>query len=152
MEYKLPVDTIVYAQGQLPLFFKTTSATPFFSVFAEPTEGEELIHALVKNNIRLEEWQKSLEPGTYYWNLTESDGSGCERNVLQVLSKEDYRNLINRISKDLPLSSPAETAFMRGFLLEENHLLADAFIYYQMANRFQPENKIYKTVLSRFYE
>jgi hypothetical protein len=54
--------------------------------------------------------------------------------------------------EDLPNASPAETAYMKAFILEENHFTGEAFRYYEQAFKLAPSNEKYKPARSRFYE
>ena len=52
----------------------------------------------------------------------------------------------------MPYTTPAETAFTKAFLLEENKFSAEALIWYKKAVQLNPSNLTYQQTLSSFYE
>jgi hypothetical protein len=154
VETKVSVDTVIYAVGTLPVFYITTISNPYLSVFKEAQEGESFFSApLDKQPLYLDlVAQKLKDTGTYYWQVTDKNGEGCERNVLRILSPKEYYTSIAQLMRDLPPGLPAETAYMKGFILEENHFLAEAFKFYKQAYILSPSNKRYQFAQSRFYE
>ncbi len=153
VETKLPVDTLLYATGRLPIYYITNIKAPHITVYSEAVDGELLLNYPLREMPVLIDTLKTLlkKPGIYYWQITNADGSGCERNVLKILNPKSYKSTIDKILKKLIPAKPAETAFMKGFILEENHFIAEAFNYYKLAGELNPNNKYYKLALSRFY-
>jgi hypothetical protein len=154
VETKLPVDTLIYAAGSLPVYYITTFSNPFLTVFTEPEEGDVLVSVpLNKQPLYLDTVAAVIKnPGIYYWQITNSQGQGCDRNVLKIVSPKEYYSNIALLMKDLPSASAAENAFMKGFILEENHYLAEAFKFYKQAYKLNASNKTYQFAQSRFYE
>lgn len=154
LELQLPIDTLVYASGSLPIYYKTSLQSPVFSVYAEADGGDALYSFPLENKpVQIEQVKRQLQkPGLYYWQITSSDGEGCERSVLEVLSKTEMAAKTKKLLKDVLLTTPAETAFAKGFVLEENHFFAEAFTYYKLAYQLNPKNEIYKTSYARYHE
>jgi hypothetical protein len=154
VETKLPVDTVILSTGILPVYYITTIPDPYITVFKEAEEGETLLSLQLENQpLILDSIAIALEsPGTYYWQITDKNGEGCERNVLKVVSPKEYYTSIAQLLRELPPATPAESAYMKAFILEENHFLAEAFKFYKQAYKLSPSNKTYQFAQSRFYE
>jgi hypothetical protein len=150
----IKLDTLNYAFGKLPVYWIASHNKPYASVYNHPYDGGPLVKVLLIKNkpIQLETLTKGLKPGEYYWQITEEDGSGCERNFIKLWDRVVYQQALNRLLKSVPVTSYAETAYLKGFLMEENHFLAEALKYYHLAVKFNPSNKIFKKSLAKFYE
>lgn len=147
-------DTIFYAGGALPITWQASYSKPHVSVFEMAYDGTPLVKkALVLlQPVEVGEITKELPPGEYYWQITEADGTGCERNYLKIWESVAYQTEINRLLQTVPVSTPAETAFLKGFLMEEHHFLAEAIKFYRQAVKLNTTNKIYKNSLTKFYD
>ena len=154
VQTSVPVDTVHYTTGQLPVFFKTGHKWPHVSVYDNAQEGAILVkESLDKAPIQMDKIIGKLKgAGEYYWQITDADGASCERNYLRIWEPGEYTGIIDQLLSSVISTQPAETAYMKGFLLEEKHFLAEALKYYQQAAKLDPQNNIYKKTLSRFYE
>lgn len=154
VQTRLPVDTVYYGAGQLPIYFKTAYKRPYVSVYNDVQEGALLVKEKLGNEPIQMEWlmTKLKGEGEYYWQITDADGSSCERNYLRVWNAGEFGAAVAQLLTSVITTAPAETAYMKGYLLEEKHFLAEAFKYYQLAAKLDPNNTIYKKTLSRFYE
>lgn len=154
VQINLPVDTIHYYSGQLPVFWKATYATPYISIYDDALEGALLVKEIMgKGPMQVESVANKLKrEGVYYWQITDADGSGCERHYLRIWNAGEYKEAVDRVLQNAVGGGPAETAYMKAFLLEEQHFLAEAFSYYQLAAQLDPQNTIYKKAQLRFYE
>ena len=154
VETRLPLDTVIFAAGSLPVFFRSAISQPYLTVFSAPEDGEVLQQFAVRDNsFALDTLQKTFKkPGSYFWQLTDVDAMGCPTNVFKILPEKAYRAAVQKILQSLPSVSPAETAFLKGYLLEEAHFLAEAKKYYQLAAQMDPSNQNYQFAKSRFYE
>jgi hypothetical protein len=160
VETKLLLDTVIlplYKPGNarsFPVLFMTTFEQPFLSRFSGPEEGDSMWQVpLDKHRFSMDLLsQEARGPGLYYWQITGKEERGCEPNVLKILPEKEYNATITRLLADLPTASAAETAFMKGFILEENHFTGEAFRYYEQAYKLAPKTEKYKLARSRFYE
>jgi hypothetical protein len=150
----IKIDTLHYFSGPLPVYWVSVYQHSYATVFDRLYDGEAFIKMpLTKGKpIAFDELLKQLQPGEYYWSVTNGEGSGCERDFLKLWDKDAYKNEVNRILKEVPVTGAAETAFARAFLLEENYFMAEALKYYQQAVRFSPNSEVYKRSLNKFYE
>jgi hypothetical protein len=160
VETKLLLDTVilpVYKPGNsrsFPVLFITTFEQPYLSRFSGPEEGDSMWQIpLGKNDFGIDLITKEARrPGLYYWQITGKEEMGCEPNVLKILSEKGYNATITRMLANLPAAPAAETAYMKAFILEENHFIGEAFRYYEQAYKLAPTNQKYKLARSRFYE
>jgi hypothetical protein len=154
VQTSVPVDTVHYAAGNLPIYFKTAHKRPHVNIYNDVQEGVLLVKETLSNDpIQMELLMPKLkEEGEYYWQITDADGTSCERNYLRFWNGSEYQAAVNQLLNSVIATQPAETAYMKGYLLEEKHFLAEAFTYYQLAVKLDPKNTIYKKTLSRFYE
>jgi hypothetical protein len=160
VETKLLLDTVilpVYRPGNarsFPVLFMTTFDQPFLSRFSGPEEGDSMWQTpLGKNEFSMDLLTKEAgRPGLHYWQITGKEEKGCEPNVLIVLSEKEYNATITKMLANLPPASAAETAYMKAFILEENHFTGEAFRYYEQAHKLAPTNEKYKLARARFYE
>jgi hypothetical protein len=148
------VDTIFYGGGKLPLYWAASFRKPQGGVFEQAYDGSPLVKKALqlKQPIQMGEWTKDLPPGEYYWQITEDNGTGCERNYLKLWDSKAYQKEVARLLETVPVSTPGETAFLKGFLMEENHFLAEAIKFYGQAAKLDTKNKIYKNSLIKFYD
>lgn len=154
VETKLAIDTIVYATGSLPIYFNTTLAMPFVTLFSEAENGD-VIRQWKTNGAKLALDSIGAvlkKPGTYYWQLTDENAQGCPPNVLTILPAQDYQSALKNILPQNLSLPPAEEAFLKGYLLEEAFFLAEAKKFYDRAVQLEPKNAAYKKAQSRFYE
>jgi len=150
----IKADTINYCSGSLPVFWWSSYKNSYAVVYEQILDGAPVKKLLLikEKPVQLHELFKALVPGEYYWQIAGDEGSGCERNYLKIWDKPSYNKAIKLLLKEVPVSSAAETAYARAFLLEENHFLAEALQYYQQAAQLNPSNIIYKKSLAKFYE
>lgn len=149
---RLDLDTINYSKGKLPVAVKAVNSDMYWSLFDDPIQGVEIIKEKLLNNIHFDTLVGKLPPATYYWEIKTENEKTCERKVIKVWEVNEYKNAIASIVKSVLPSIPAETAYHTGYLLEENHFLADALSYYQLAAKLNKKNLRYKKTLLRFYE
>lgn len=150
----IDVDTIYYHTGSLPVFWKSAYRSPDIRFYNAEYDGRLLYKdSLGKNPVLLNEAVKSLKtPGIFYWEIAGANAESCSRNYLQVLDAADYRQRVDSLLRTILITTPAETAYMKAYILEENHFLAEAFQYYQQAFQLAPRNLIYQKSQNRFYE
>lgn len=150
----IDVDTIYYSAGRLPICWKSEWDLCHVSVYNDEYEGKLLYKEKLDSHLVLinELVSKLQSPGIYYWQVTNEKGWGDDRNYLQLLDPADYRQRVDSLLKNSIATTPAETAYIKAYILEENHFLAEAFQYYQKAVQLAPQNPVYKKSQNRFYE
>jgi len=153
--YGMHTDTIqLSTNSKLLIHFKTFYNNGYAAIYPELYEGAALIKQKVNltDSIQIGTLTKTLTPGIYYWQIVAEDGTSCERNYIKIWDQKEYKKIISFLLKDLPVSTPAETAFAKAFLLEENKFNAEALIWYKKAVQLNPSNQTYQQSLSSFYE
>ena len=150
----IKLDTLNYSSGVLPVYWRSSFKKPEARIYDVAIDGGALVKINLTQNTPLQTSAlfKNLEPGIYYWQITADDGTSCERNYVKIFSASGYNTGINAILRDVPVTTPSETAFSKAFLMEENFFMAEAFKYYELAMKLNPANKTYKNSLLRFYD
>ncbi len=146
------IDTINYLRGDLKVMLNTRAASVQLMAFDSPTQGNPLVTMNVRSGgFHLDSLASGLKaPGTYYWNATGLRLPRKNRCYLRIWQKKAYDNAVDSLLKTVLKTEPAETAYMAGFILEKNGFLLEAAKHYQLANKLDPENKIYRSTYSRF--
>ncbi len=149
----IKLDTLNYLTGILPIYWHTAYKNPEYRIYDVPMDGGPIIKTALTREQPLQAAAifESLQPAEYYWQITEADGSSCERNYLKIWAAYEYKKEINSMLKTVPVTSAAETAFIKGFVMEENHFIAEALKYYGQAAKANPKNILYKKKLAKFY-
>ncbi len=147
------VDTIHYFKGALPVYWNSAFTTSSFKLYDVPVDGGPLQKIVLEKDqpIQFEKIASALPPGEYYWNITDEEGNGCERNYLKLWDESSYRQRIEELKESIPVTTPAETAFATGFVLQQHYFIAEAIAYYRQAATLEPSNNIYQKTLSSFY-
>ncbi len=147
------VDTIHYLSGALPVYWSSSFAQPALRIYDVPADGAPIQKTVLEKDqpINIEQAAKALPAGEFYWQITDAEGNGCERNYLKIWDSTAYRTKVADLLAGIPVSTAAETAFAKGFVLQENHFLAEALTYYAMAAKLDVKNKLYQKILSQFY-
>jgi len=147
------VDTIYYHHGPLPVYLKAANKISYAGFYDSENDGIALLKQKLSGGlVAIDSIAARLKKkGVYYWEIAGEDGNSCSRFFLQVLNTEDYNQKIQNIFSAIVPAAPAQTAWMKGFIMEENHFLAEAFHYYKEAVKSDPKNKVYKKAVNRFY-
>ena len=66
------------------------------------------------------------------------------------MPKEDYQTFFNSVKKHDAVETEAEMNFRLGFVLEENHYIAEAFNHYMKATQLDPTNSLYRYTFMSF--
>jgi hypothetical protein len=144
-------DTINYCKGELTISWKIKKKDLIAKVFNSPAADEAINQVNVTgSHFKLDALISGLKtPGIYYWGLFEGNNPAAGNYYLRVLSKLSYTKKVNALTGTALVTSPAETAFMKGFVLEQNHFLVEAAKYYNKAALLEPGNKLYLAAKSR---
>ncbi|POY36627.1 hypothetical protein C3K47_09645 [Solitalea longa] len=147
------IDTIHYYNDKLLVRWEPSNASFVTSFYSDAIDGRLLYtHNLSGNSIRIENVLKNWDIGEYYWELAPENNIPCQRNYLRIWNEKDYRNAVNALLSTVVPTSAAETAYMQGYILEENHFLVDAAKKYLKAFELEPTNQLYKNTQAKFYE
>lgn len=153
VETNLPVDTIHYFDGKFLIHWRSIYSKPVLAIYDIPVDGGPLKRTALKYGypIYTDSLTSNMQPGEYYWQITDAEGNSCERNYLKIWDRSSYEQEVDELIAQVPVSTKAETAFAKGFILQENHFLAEACKYYKKATEFSPGTKKYQNALSQFY-
>ena len=146
-------DTINYFKGTLPLVFDSVPVPVIAAVFTDEYDGGLLNKKVyTQGMLDLQHVFNTLPVGTYYWQLLDSSKALTLRKVINILPEAEYLNSIKTITANVPKVAPAETAFLKAYLLTEKGFLSAAYTYYKEAMRLKPKNMEYeKTFKSLFF-
>ena len=105
-----------------------------------------------KKHVDISDVLKLLQPGKiYYWNATvKGEPENTARHYLRYVPKEEYQAFFTTIKKNDAAESDAEMNFRLGFVLEENHYLAEAYNYYLKATQLDATNGFYRSTFMSF--
>jgi hypothetical protein len=153
VQTSIAADTIHISSGALPIYWNSTFSAPILAIYDVTVDGAPLQKTMLKKEqpFDLAAVTGSLLPGEYYWQIIDAEGNSCERNFLKIWDSTSYQQQVTELLTHVPVTTPAETAFAKGFVLHENHFIAEAIRYYAMAAKLAPANKLYKQTLSTFY-
>lgn len=148
------LDSVNYVSGTIPLSWKAyTEAEEFdFKLYDESKTKVLLAKSVKKKHVDISELLKLLQPGKiYYWSATVKDEpENQDRKYLRYVTKDDYASFLNSIKQHDASETEAEMNFRLGFVLEENHYIAEAFNHYMKATQLDPTNSLYRFTFMSF--
>ena len=148
------LDSINYVSGTIPLSWKAyTEAEEFEFRLYDDSKIKVLFSKNVKKkHVDISEILKLLQPGKiYYWNATiKGEPENTARQYLRYVPKEEYVSFFNSVKSHDAAESDAEMNFRLGFVLEENHYLAEAFNHYLKATQLDATNSLYRFTFMSF--
>jgi hypothetical protein len=148
------LDTINYVSGTLPLSWKSyTDAEEFeFKLYDASGSNVLLSKTLKKKHVDIAELLKAIQAGNgYHWTaMIKGEPDNEDKKFLHYLTKDAYNNFYNSIKKYDAQESEAEKNFRLGFLLEENHYVAEAYNHYLKATQLDPANSLYRFTFMSF--
>jgi len=154
IETAVSLDTIIHYSGKLPLRITSSFGNTQLQFFASAGGGEPDLAVDVdpSNPVPIDSAFALLQKNRneYYWRFAEENGMACGTNILYLLDKNTYEKKVRKVLSTVVSTTPAETAFLKGYLLEENFLLAEAVKYYRRAFELEPKNDVYKNAWNRF--
>lgn len=148
---KLPVrlDTINYLDGRLKIKLDN-DASPILLRIIDTTLKVVAKANVQSNSIGLDDLAGRLKaPGVYYWSLS-AYKVRQPGYYLKLWDKPSYQCTINALLQNVIKTTPAETAYMQGFVMERYFFLAEAAKYYKLAIKLNPGNKQYHLANERF--
>ena len=143
----LNADTIYYFNGALNITWTPAKAVKS-EFFKNDRDGNAVLISKASYYLRLDSVAARLKPGNYYWDM--QGQQSAKRKYLKIYTKTAYETAKSTILKSIVASSPAEKAYLTGYVFEEKHFLAEAAKYYQQALKLEPSNVIYKETVARF--
>lgn len=147
------LDTINYVSGTVPLSWKSyTDSEEFeFKLFDETKNNLLWSKTVKKKHVEITELLKAIQPGkSYHWTATiKGEPDNDDKKYLHYVPKEEYTAFYNSIKNEAS-ESEAERNFRIGFVLEENHYIAEAYNHYMKATKLDPMNSLYRFTFMSF--
>ena len=148
------LDSVNYVSGTIPLSWKAyTEADDFdFKLYDDSKAKVLLAKEVKKKHVDISELLKLLQPGkVYYWSATVKDEpENQDRKYLHYVTKDNYVSFFNSVKQHDAAETEAEMNFRLGFVLEENHYIAEAFNHYMKATQLDPTNSLYRFTFMSF--
>jgi hypothetical protein len=148
------LDSINYVSGTIPLSWKSfPEAEEFeFRLYDESKSKVLLLKTVKKKHVDISDILNLIQPGkTYYWNATiKGETENTARQYLRYVPKENYQPFLSALKKHDAAESDAEMNFRLGFVLEENHYLAEAYDHYLKATQLDATNSLYRFTFMSF--
>jgi hypothetical protein len=151
----LSTDTIYHCSGDLDLLWRTAITAPWLSSFPDDHDPLALkqVELIPGTPIKTSQLARMVdEDSVLIWAITEKKTDVCDRKYFRLLSAANYRERVQILLQQVIVTTPAQTAFMKAWVLEENHFPAEAMKYYAKAVKLDPKNSTYKSALKHFYE
>jgi hypothetical protein len=148
------LDSVNYVSGTIPLSWKSyTEADDFdFKLYDDSKTKVLLARAVKKKHVDISELLKLIQPGkVYYWSASvKGEPENEDRKYLRYVTKDNYVAFYNSVKQhDVP-ESDAEMNFRLGFVLEENHYIAEAYTHYLKSTQLDPANSLYRFTFMSF--
>ena len=154
IETSVSLDTIYYASGPLPVRISSAFLKTHLYSHSRPEGGEpdHKIEVDPSKPVQLERIFSLLNrrQKAYYWQFAEEGGATCDPNVVLLVTQSEMDKKKKLVLRHVVATTPAETAFLKGYLLEENYLLAEAVKQYTEAFALEPQNARYREAVERF--
>ena len=148
------LDSVNYVSGTIPLSWKSyTEAEEFdFKLYDDSKTKVLLAKPVKKKHVDLSDLLKLIQTGKiYYWNATvKGEPENTDRKYLHYVTKDDYTAFYNSIKQHDVAETDAEKNFRLGFVLEENHYIAEAYNHYLKATQLDPTNSLYRFTFMSF--
>ncbi len=148
-------DTVNNHKGDMRIKWKTAIPNDqlSFVVYDTEKEGRLLFTTPVSNNYMhldtIKKYAGSNEE--VYWNITINGNEMCSRKMIRFWDTADYIAFNGDLKNELQtILNEAERLYATGFLLEANHFLAEAWIYYKKAALLAPKELRYQLPLNDF--
>src|SRR6187200_429364 len=148
------LDSVNYVSGTIPLSWKSYTETDDFDfkLYDDSKTKVLLAKSVKKKHVDISELLKLIQSGkVYYWSATvKGEPENQDRKYLRYVTKDHYVTFYNSIKQhDIP-ESDAEMNFRLGFVLEENHYIAEAYNHYLKATQLDPINSLYRFTFMSF--
>jgi hypothetical protein len=148
------LDTVNYVSGTIPLSWISYAGSEEFDFRMYDESKEKLVFSktVKKKHIDVSDLLKSIQPGKiYYWAASVKDeDENKDKKFFHYVTKEEYNAFYNSVKRQDAAESEAEASFRLGFVLEENHFLAEAYNHYLKATQLAPENSLYRFTFMSF--
>lgn len=148
------LDSVNYVSGTIPLSWKSyTESDDFdFRLYDDSKSKVLVTKNLKKKHVDISELLKTIQPGkVYYWNATvKGDPENEDRKYFRYVTKDEFNTFYNMIKQQEAQESDAEKNFRLGFVLEENHYIAEAYNHYLKATQLDPTNSLYRFTFMSF--
>lgn len=143
-----------YVSGTIPLSWKCFVETEEFEFRLYDESKTKVIYPkdVKKKHVNISDILKLMQPGkTYYWNATvKGEPENSARYALHYSTKDEFQAFLNTVKNAEGAESDAEMNFRLGFVLEENHYIAEAYNYYLKATQLDATNSFYRNTFMSF--
>lgn len=148
------LDTFYYVVGNFPLSWKSYVETDSFDfkLFADADGNSELFSRTTsKKHVDIAEIGNIMKTGkTYYWTAMVKGENNDELKLIKIWDAMGFGMYQEMLEIMMVYESEAEKHFRLGFILEEDHFLAEAYNHYLKATQLAPENTLYRSVFMSF--
>jgi hypothetical protein len=148
------LDSVNYVSGTIPLSWKSyTEAEEFeFRLYDESKSTPLVAKTVKKKHVDIAELLKVIQPGkVYYWSATvKGEPENDDKKYFHFVTRDEFTSFYNMIKQHNAAESDAEKNFRIGFVLEENHYIAEAFNHYLKATQLDPTNGLYRFTFMSF--
>jgi hypothetical protein len=149
------LDSVNYVSGTIPLSWKcfVEEAEEFeFRLYDDSKTKVIFSKNVKKKHVDIADILKQMQPGKiYYWSATvKGEPENEARHYLRYVPKDEYQTFFSSIKNGDAAESDAEMNFRLGFVLEEQHYIAEAFNYYLKATQLDPTNGLYRYTFMSF--
>ena len=154
IEFSPGLDTLNYASGNFPLSWTCYdySGKYFFTLYEATTGREVYKDSLHRSFIPVEKFIALLEKGKRYsWTVTAPNASVIRKRILNYVTAESTEELTRGFEASMNIPEDSATKYFRiGYMLEQRHYLAEAFLHYKKAVQANPAIGVYSDKLLRF--
>lgn len=150
------LDTVNYVSGTIPLSWKSYTEAEEFIFRLYDASGSNMLFSknVKKKHVDIADLLKTIQPGSSYkWDvIIKGDSDNVEKDFkyLHYATKDEYTKFYNSVKMHDASESESEMNFRLGFVLEENHYIAEAFNHYLKATQLDPTNGLYRFTFMSF--
>ncbi len=149
------LDTVCYATGNFPLSWKTSSVYrgKYFFRLADTKTGTIIFSdSMASSSIRIDLFKRRMKiGGAYQWSVATKLTGVYAAGVINYVSPKTVSQQIIIFQKAIDVPEDIAARYFRtAYLLQQNHYLADAYLYYQKAVNAAPDVIFYKEQLNMF--
>ncbi|WP_443938177.1 hypothetical protein [Pedobacter sp. MW01-1-1] len=154
VRFELKLDSLIVDEKVFQISFQSHS-NPVMLTLSHLNSESVVKRFKVSKKVVLDSIVNQVGAGEYNWFFCNPTTGKCDpKKYLHVLTKDAYSAKVNQVimqlKSQITTESEGQIAFMKAFTLEENNLLNEAKKYYQLAQKYEPNNPSYKIALARY--